>query len=171
MTARPDNTVPTPDRPRRHALPMAAAILMAGLFMVMHLKGYTLWAFSASQSLSALLAILAVMLALYHAAVLFLTGHFRRRPGRRNDLAMMTPVLRFVAILAALAATFHVAGIRPPPGRRWPASAASSWAGLSRLPSAGWPPGCSSAPSGPSASETESSYRHGIFGATLRTLA
>lgn len=119
MTAHPDNTFPTSDRPRRHALPMAAAILAAGLFMVMHMRGYTLWGFSAGGSLSALLAILAMTLALYHAAVLALSGRFRRRPGRRNDLAMMTPVLRFVAILAALAATFHIAGIRP-----------ASWAAL-----------------------------------------
>jgi len=68
MIALPDNTVSGTMR-RHHALPMLAAVLAAALFLVLHMNGYRMWAFSAGGSLSALLAVLALTLALYHACL------------------------------------------------------------------------------------------------------
>lgn len=104
---------------RRYRLLIAVTLLLAGLMLVMHLQGYRLWTFSSGGSLSALLAILAATLALYKGALLVLSSRFRRRPGRGNDIVMLTPVLRFVAILFAFAAACHIAGVRP-----------ASWAAL-----------------------------------------
>jgi small-conductance mechanosensitive channel len=86
---------------------------------VLHLKGYPLWTFSAGGSLSFMLAALSITLGLYVGAMLALSASFRRRPSGHNDVAMLGPVLRFLAFLAAFSATLHTAGFRP-----------ASWAAL-----------------------------------------
>ena len=119
MTSRPDNIIPFPAVKHWHARVMLCGLLLAGLMLGLHMKGYRLWTFSNGGSLSAMLAILAATFTLYQGAMLVLPLRFQRQPGHRNDMAMLTPVLRFMAFLLALAAAFHIAGVGP-----------TSWAAL-----------------------------------------
>lgn len=102
----------------RHA-GLAAAAIAAVLMLTLHLLDYRVWTFPSGGSLSALAACLALAIALYQGTMILLSRRFRHRPGRRNDLVMLAPVLRFLAVLLALAATAHIAGVRP-----------ASWAAL-----------------------------------------
>jgi len=100
-------------------LTIVPPLLLAGFMLVMHLNGYRFWVFPTGGSLSALLAVLAATLALYRAALLVLSSRLLRMPGRGNDMVILMPVLRLVAMLFAFAAACHIAGVHP-----------ASWAAL-----------------------------------------
>ncbi len=113
MTTRSDTPTLGSALACRYAVLIAAPVFLAGFMLAMHLKGYRLWIFPTGGSLSALLAVLAAILALYNGALLVLSSRFRRMPGRGNDMVMLMPVLRLVAMLFAFAAACHIAGVHP----------------------------------------------------------
>ncbi len=119
MTAKRHILVPEPTPWRRRIAWMSAGLAAGAVALLLHLKGYPLWTFSSGGSLSSLLAALGITLALYGGAMLVLSANCRRRPNGHNDITMLGPVLRFLALLAALSVTLHVAGFRP-----------ASWAAL-----------------------------------------
>lgn len=104
----------------RRRTAVTVGVLAAGAAaLVLHRRGYSLWTSSVGGPWLFLLAALGITLGLYTGAMLILSSYYRRAPSGSNDIAMLGPVLRFLALLTGLGIILHIAGFRP-----------ASWAAL-----------------------------------------
>jgi small-conductance mechanosensitive channel len=92
---------------RRFLVCISALLFAVFLFVLSRQEGI----FRSFPAGGTLLFILALVVAFYSGAMLVLAGHFRHRPRGQNELGMLASVIRFTAVVGALAAGLHATGL------------------------------------------------------------